>query len=391
MPREVKVFDVLVASPSDVAEERDRLEEVIRELNATWQRRLGIHLDLVRWETHAYPGFGEDAQDVINQEIPDRYDVFVGILWSRIGTATKRAESGTLEEFERAYAQYRADPDSIHIMFYFKRAAVDFANIEPEQVAKVKAFQASLPAKGGFYWYFDSPDEFEKLARRHLNLLAQRLSDRAKAVSTKVATPVQRPEIQQTAEEEGLLDLVEKCQGGMNVATDIAEKFTESIDQLGTHTKSADAELRKLAVSSDPSIAPRAKRIINSLANRLTVFAELLGAETPILDKAFAEAMGALDKAIDIAPDFGTEGINAICNTKPVLEEFEQTVGGSSSAMLQMREVINNLPRVTTRFNHAKRSATQSLDSLVRSLDSARTQIKSSLALLERLCAKTAI
>ena len=71
MSSEVRVFDVFVASPSDVTEERGVLEEVLIELNQIWKKTLGLRLDLIRWETHTRPGFGDDAQDVINQEIPD--------------------------------------------------------------------------------------------------------------------------------------------------------------------------------------------------------------------------------------------------------------------------------------------------------------------------------
>lgn len=88
MPRQEQVFSVFVASPSDVGEEREKLEEVIRELNLTWSRELGIRLDLIRWETHAYPGMGADAQDVINEQIPNDYDLFIGIMWCRYGTKT---------------------------------------------------------------------------------------------------------------------------------------------------------------------------------------------------------------------------------------------------------------------------------------------------------------
>ena len=90
MPRQEDILGVLVASPSDVLAERTRLEEVIHELNATWSRSLGIRLDLIRWETHAYPALGEDAQAVINTQVPDDYDIFVGIMWHRFGTPTGR-------------------------------------------------------------------------------------------------------------------------------------------------------------------------------------------------------------------------------------------------------------------------------------------------------------
>ena len=56
MARTVKSLSVFVASPGDVADERVRLEEVIRELNITWSKQLGVQLDLVQWETHALPG-----------------------------------------------------------------------------------------------------------------------------------------------------------------------------------------------------------------------------------------------------------------------------------------------------------------------------------------------
>ena len=93
MARQEHVLTVFAASPGDVEAERGKLEDVIRELNVTWSRELGIRLDLVRWETHAYLGFGADGQDVINQEIPDDCDIFVGIMWCRYGTPTGRAGS----------------------------------------------------------------------------------------------------------------------------------------------------------------------------------------------------------------------------------------------------------------------------------------------------------
>ncbi len=73
MARQEHVLSVFVASPGDVEAKRCKLEDVIRELNVTWSRELDVRLDLVRWETHAYPGMGTDAQDVINAQIPDDY------------------------------------------------------------------------------------------------------------------------------------------------------------------------------------------------------------------------------------------------------------------------------------------------------------------------------
>ena len=61
-------FAAFVASPGDLAEERQVVEEVVRELNL---QASDHQLELVRWETHAAPGVGHDPQDVVNRAIPE--------------------------------------------------------------------------------------------------------------------------------------------------------------------------------------------------------------------------------------------------------------------------------------------------------------------------------
>jgi hypothetical protein len=164
--RRVRIF---AASPGDVAAERDALEEVVAGLNQTLGRRLDLVLELVRWETHAWPGFGADAQDVINGEIAP-YDVFVGIMWKRLGSPTTRAASGTVEEFERAYEGWRAHARP-HLMFYFRRAP--FYSERPEELEQfhsVLKFKQSLSERGGFLCEYTAVEDFKQHAHRHLYL-----------------------------------------------------------------------------------------------------------------------------------------------------------------------------------------------------------------------------
>lgn len=120
MPKNITEYRIFVASPGDVQEERSILEEVINELNLTISSEREIKLELIKWETHSYPGFGADGQDVINKQIDDDYDIFIGIMHGRFGTPTNRAESGTYEEFLNAYERYKKDPKSISILFISK-------------------------------------------------------------------------------------------------------------------------------------------------------------------------------------------------------------------------------------------------------------------------------
>ena len=209
MPRQEQILSVFVASPSDVGNEREKLEEVIRELNNTWSRELGIRLELVRWETHAYPGMGTDAQDVINQQIPDDYDLFVGIMWCRYGTQTNRSGSGTVEEFERAKARYDSHPNSVKLMMYFKDEAVPPSQLDTDQLAAVHKFRKSLGEVGSLYWEFNSLEQFEKLIRLHLARQVQSWGIQLER-QTQVAQTVDEEVIdKEPADELGLLDYAE--------------------------------------------------------------------------------------------------------------------------------------------------------------------------------------
>ncbi|MDR7026463.1 DUF4062 domain-containing protein [Pseudomonas peli] len=150
MPRNETILNVFVASPSDVNDERKALDSIVQELNKTWSKNLNLRLDLLKWETDIHPSFGDYSQNVINEQIDDDYDIFIAIFWSRIGTKTPKAESGTLEEFERAYARYKSDKPT-EIMIYFKDQAIPPSRMDPLQLQNIHNLKTSLGEKGGLY------------------------------------------------------------------------------------------------------------------------------------------------------------------------------------------------------------------------------------------------
>ncbi len=120
---------IFVASPSDVEFERKQMDKIVQELNITLPAlapNKQLTLELVKWESAVAPGMGRDAQDVVNQQIGD-YDVFVGIMWKRMGTPTSVAQSGTEEEFRHAYATWEKNK-RLPILFYFSQAPYTIKN-----------------------------------------------------------------------------------------------------------------------------------------------------------------------------------------------------------------------------------------------------------------------
>jgi hypothetical protein len=87
MPRDDRVFSVLVACPSDVQEEASLVHSAVEEINLGMASLQAARLEVVNWQSHASPGIGSDAQDVINRQLPEDYDIFLGVMWARFESA----------------------------------------------------------------------------------------------------------------------------------------------------------------------------------------------------------------------------------------------------------------------------------------------------------------
>ena len=184
--RKIRIF---VASPGELLPEREQLTRVIDEIRLTLNAlapEKNVMLELIRWETHVHPGLGRNPQDVINQQIGD-YDIFVGLLWKRMGTPTAVAESGTEEEFRRAY-QHWNDDKSLPVLFYFcqEPIAIPRTPEELEQLKKVVNFRSELSDKG-LVWNYTRHDEFADTIRPHLLLVLGKMLSPATSAAESVA------------------------------------------------------------------------------------------------------------------------------------------------------------------------------------------------------------
>jgi hypothetical protein len=171
MPQ-VELLKIFLASPSDVAKERDHVVKVINDINSTIAPRQGVRLQVVRSEENVFPGYNpEGGQAELNAQIANmgEYALFVGIMWNRVGTPTPRAESGTIEEFERAVEAFKSkrQPD---IWFYFREASARFDKLEElEQRQKVLKFRGELQRKALIRPY-KNPSNFREEFHRHITL-----------------------------------------------------------------------------------------------------------------------------------------------------------------------------------------------------------------------------
>src|SRR5688572_30782114 len=126
---QARVVKVMIASPSDVAPEREAARDVIRRWNDLHAEERKVVLMPIGWETHSRPDLSDRPQAIINKQVLKGCDVLVGIFWTRIGTATGAAVSGTVEEINEHVAAGRP------AMIYFSTAPVRMESVDAVQWA----------------------------------------------------------------------------------------------------------------------------------------------------------------------------------------------------------------------------------------------------------------
>ena len=163
--KQVNIIKLLLSSPGDVTEERERVSRAVFRYNQEMIEEKEFFIKLIRWEDLA-PQIGPSAQKVLNKQI-SKYDLFVGIMWNRFGTPTDIAASGTKEEFDSAIDSWK-ESQKPWITFYFCERPVNFTTSEQlNEKQKVLTFRRELNDMG-VVRSFVTADEFEEKVYRDL-------------------------------------------------------------------------------------------------------------------------------------------------------------------------------------------------------------------------------
>jgi len=136
------VFRILISSPSDTQEERKIISEEIQKWNQLYSTHEKIVLLPIMWETHSASRLGDSPQEILNKQIVEDCDALIGTFWTRAGTPTKTAESGTLEEIHRLGEKGKL------IMLYFSNVPVPPSEIDHSQLEKVSRLKEAFYKKG---------------------------------------------------------------------------------------------------------------------------------------------------------------------------------------------------------------------------------------------------
>jgi hypothetical protein len=179
MSFDAKVYRVMIASPSDVAEEREAAVQTIHDWNDEKSTREGVVLLPIRWEKHSAPELGDRPQGLINKHLVATSDILIAMFWSKLGSDTGKEASGTVEEIKEFQNAGKL------VMLYFSEARLPH-DLDLKQFEQLGEFKRRVRTERlGLYNTFKGVDDLREQLRRHLDIHVSRMKAEAEAAKPK--------------------------------------------------------------------------------------------------------------------------------------------------------------------------------------------------------------
>jgi Domain of unknown function (DUF4062) len=367
MARTVTKYSIFLGSPSDLEEERFAIEEVIKELNLSFGAPNNLIIELVKWETHSAPGISNQyTQDLINKDIGDEYDIFIGLLWKKFGTKTENAKSGTEEEFMRAFNRFQNNPNSLQVMFYFKQAVPkSMKELNANELLKIENFKTTLSEKKVLYWDFDSFENLKTQLRLHIpKRINNLIENNSKTNNTKDLI-----ELEEKVDELGFLDYSEMYTSSLSESTISITRIGEATEWMGVEMSKKTDEITRISRMTNPNKIV-IKEVIKRVAKLMNDYNQRIELDIPIYYSSFQEAINAGSNLINLADDFYTDKtIIELEETKDSIFDLKTGITNGLNGINSLFESIKELPRIQKDINIAKRNLLSSLGDLIGKLE----------------------
>lgn len=150
-------YNVLIASPGDLTEERKIVREAINEWNTKNAERFSTVFLPKMWEINSIPEVGERPQAILNKQLISTSDVMIAMFWSRIGSPTGEHESGTIEEIEQFVSAHKP------VALYFSRQKIDIWTADLDQLKRLEHYRKQISSTALYHEFADGNELRNKI------------------------------------------------------------------------------------------------------------------------------------------------------------------------------------------------------------------------------------
>jgi methyl-accepting chemotaxis protein len=328
----------------------------------SWNQRNGrsraLFFNMITWEDLVAPDIGDSPQDVINQQVGDDYDIFLGVMWSRFGTPTTTADSGTEEEFERAVLRHRAG-EEIAVSFLIKTADIPTKSLDGIQFSKVQDFRTKLTQMGCFYREFVDDSSLQHAVNLVLDNYANKMSrpQNGSAPSQKqtgiaqpnVALNVQVSEL----DDDGLFEVSDQIEHNGKNFTDAMTEWSQYLASAGEIAENVTEEINTLSRYGKPEQADF-RKAVNKVTSKMTEFADWGKDKIEVVEIMMDEMSVNYMKLVEISSSFD-ESDEDISNSIKAIENLIDVMISTNVSMDEFIKALENLPKLSKPLNQANR------------------------------------
>ncbi|MEP6466923.1 MAG: hypothetical protein ABJB05_11495 [Parafilimonas sp.] len=151
-------YPIFIASPSDVAKERELIKKEIIQWNDINAQYKNIVLLPLTWEDNIASGFEKSGQDKINETLLEKAELMIAVFWSKVGTPSKKFISATVEEIE-----YHLERNKPLMIFFCDRPFP--IGLDTKQIELVKEIKEKYQLKGIYKPYSTLEDFSAKISK----------------------------------------------------------------------------------------------------------------------------------------------------------------------------------------------------------------------------------
>lgn len=380
MPTKRIELRIFAAAPTEVWDDKMHVREVVEELNSIHGANAEVVLRYVAWETDVHPSVGRDAQDVINEQIGDHYDIFIGLMWSRFGQPTLRFGSGTEEECQRALQRAKTDPESVSILFYFKDAAIPPSKIDVQQLSAVSRFKQSLSLNGVLFDTYQAGEELKLKLRKHLAAVSREWIKRVSQPSVPIAgkSPVSEPQAHASGDEEGDFGFLDYIEKGMTCFQHCAA----AANRIGKimNARSVNVPLKAEKLTSAMRLPPArrlsaARRILKSIAADMDAMSVVFEEQTEIVAVNFNAGFAAFEISSKMLTSIEGADTSELAELLQVAETFKATLLSSEQSFTTLQATIIGLPQIDQSTNKAGKRLSRAVANYIETLSRGRATL----------------
>lgn len=152
---------ITLCAPGDVSKELAIVSREIEEWNLLHWDATNCGIKCRYWRFDSVPDLSDRPQGVINHQLIDDTDAIIAVFWSKFGTPTGVANSGTEEEILRAMALGK------RVFLYFSDLEPLPAEADATQLSQLSQFRTRM-LNTGLACVFRSRADLRKFVRAHL-------------------------------------------------------------------------------------------------------------------------------------------------------------------------------------------------------------------------------